>query len=381
MKSMWCLIVALALAACTDPRKLVLVIDTNAAIPCDIDRIRIRASATKETLVERSLQGETLPLRITLLDETPSGSFELEVAGLKDNDEVVHASGSLKFGGSEITQPVMLDVTKCGLDASCPLVDPMSAGAASATATTRFQCGSSVKRYMASPAPTDLFTDVCSVFGANTGKVLTDGSRGPVRLDQLSSLLPGFKFQFYGQPIHQIWVHRHGFVSFDRVSPDPNGDLVPGALDRDIRHVGPPPPRRSVMASWDSLAMASGGVCYDLEGPPGSQVLRLEWRHACFSDTSCGPDDLNFMITLEENSKRVVVIYGPMITADPSRAQGANATVGIVDDATGCPATECVLETGLCKDGVTPCGYSQVFSKMAQAPLRSMQFRPVEEGK
>jgi hypothetical protein len=52
--------------------------------------------------------------------------------------------------------------------------------------------------------------------------------------------------------------------------------------------------------------------------------------------------------------------------------------VGLVHDATGCPVDQCALETGLCEDGATPCGYSQVSSNTAQPDgILNMAFSPI----
>ncbi|HEY0477036.1 MAG TPA: hypothetical protein VGD37_05900 [Kofleriaceae bacterium] len=367
--------ISLGLAACTDPRKLVLSIDTNAGVPCDIDRIRIRASASGTTTFERSLDAGHLPLSVTLLDETTDGRFDVEIMGLKGDVEVMHVTGPLQFGDREVAQPVMLDL-KCAGTTKCTVSDAMAVGSTSPPSSSRFQCGPSVLRYAAAMTSPDV-TDVCHVLTPHAGKVLADGSRGPVRLTDLEPLLPGFGFRFYGQPIHQIWVGRDGYVSFGRDTPDPNGDLAAGPFDRNLKKLGAPPPPRSVMAFWDKMSMGSQGVCYELDGAPGSQKLRLAWTHACLTD-KCGSDNLNFMITLDESNQQVVLSYGTMTATPPERAQGATATVGLVHDATGCPVDQCVLETGLCKDGATPCGYSQVSSNMAHTGgMPNMAFSPI----
>jgi hypothetical protein len=375
MTSTWWLAISLALAACTDPRRLVLSIDTNAGVPCDIDRVRIRASASETTTFDRSLDARHLPLSVTLLDETADGSFDVEVIGLQGEDEVMRVSGSLQFGAREVAQPVMLDL-KCTSGVDCALSGTVAGGSAAPPSSARFQCGPSVLRYAAAMTSGDS-TDACSVPTPHAGKVLMDGSRGPVRLIDLEPLLPGFGFQFYGQPIHQIWVGRDGYVSFGRDTPDPNGDLAAGPFDRNLRKTGAPPPPRSVMAFWDKMAMSSLGVCYELDGAPGAQVLRVAWTHACLTQP-CGSDNLNFMITLDESNQQIVLSYGTMTATPQERAEGATATVGLVHDATGCPVDQCVLDTGLCKDGATPCGYSQVSSNTVHpGGVPKMVFTPV----
>lgn len=378
MTSRWLLAGALALAACTDTRQIVLLIDTTAGVPCDIDGIRIVAKAAGTTTIERSLKDARLPISVTLLDDTPSGRFTLEVSGLKGNVEVMRASGPLRFSGHEITNTVLLD-PKCRADANCKLADAMSASAAVAD-DARQQCGANVTRYHAEPT-VETFVNACTAAAPFTSKVLGDGSSKPVRLVDLENLLPNFGFQFYGRPLRQIWLDKDGYISFAQENPDPYGVLVPGPLDRDIKRVGEPPPPQSVMAFWDTLTLSSAGVCYVLEGPPMSQRLHVTWSHACLTQPCLLSDNLNnltFTITLE-SPQRIVVTYDAMMAENMERAHGATATVGLANNATGCPAEECTLATGLCKDGITPCGYSQVFSNTLQEHVRNMQFVPIAD--
>jgi hypothetical protein len=373
MTSRWLLAGALALAACTDSRQIVLSIDTTAGVPCDIDRIRVVAKAAGTTTFEQPLKSGRLPITVTLLDDTPDGSFQLDISGLKGDVEVMRISGPLQFSGTKAIEPVLLAAT-CTPDAPCALADAMADGAAS-PATSQVACPN-VTRYSGSMA-LESFVDACKVPGF--GKVFEDGSTSPVRLMNLESELLNSGFRFYGQQIHQIWVAKDGYLSFTQDTPDPNGVLLPGPLDRDIKHIGSPPPQRSVMAFWNTLSLSSTGVCYALEGTPPNQQLRVTWPGACLTDT-CTTDNLNFTITLEESSQRIVLTYGTMTAGNADGARGINATVGLVDSATGCPVEECALATGLCKDGVTPCGYSQVFSKTVQEPrVQNWQFVPIPD--
>ena len=360
----------LALAACTDVRQIVLSIDTTAGIPCDIDAVRIRAtSAAATTAFERSLRGARLPLAVTLLDDTPDGAFALEVVGVKGDVEVMSAAGALQFGASDLTVPVVLE-PRCAPGAPpCALSDP------EATVTARYQCGPDVARYGARTT-LETFQDACSASGPYTGKVLTDGSRGPVGLE-LGAVLPDLGFQFFGRPVHQIWVHRDGYISFSRDRPDPGGNLEPGPLDRDFARAGPPPPPRSVFAFWDRLSLrVPVGVCYDFRGDSGTHVLRLTWQHACLTE-ACTTDNLNFTITLDQASQTVMLAYGDMLAGSGDRARGATATVGLVGDAVRCAASECSSD-GLCADGVTPCGYTQLFSRTIQAAgVQNVLFAPI----
>jgi hypothetical protein len=361
----------LALAACTDVRQIVLSIDTTAGVPCDIDAVRIRATSSAATTVfERSLS-EGLPLSITLLDDTPDGAFTLEVAGVKGDVEVMSATGSLQFAARDVTVPVVL------YPGCAPGAPPCELSPEGAAVTARYQCGPDVARYGAR-ATLETFQDACSASGQFTGRVLTDGSRGPVRLDELAAVLPDLGFQFFGKPIQQVWVHRDGYIAFSRERPDPGGNLEPGPLDRDFARAGPPPPPRSVLAFWDRLSLrVPVGVCYDFRGDSGTHVLRVTWQRACLTEV-CTTDNLNFTITLDQASQTVMLAYDDMVAGSADRARGATATVGLVGDAVRCAASECSPETGLCADGATPCGYTQVFSRTIQpAGVQNVLFAPI----
>lgn len=367
--------VALALAACTQPRKLVLSVDTNAGVPCDIDRLQLVATAGGVTMFEQSLDGAHLPAFVTLLDATPSGSFNLEITGMRGSTPVMKVAGPLQFSSKEGSQSVMLDLN-CPVDQPCPLAGAMAGGSDAPAGVTRFQCGPDVERYGVTMTP-EAFVDACTVPGRITGSVLTNGAAGPVELDLLTPALPGFAFQFYGQPIHKIWASRDGYISFSRDNPDPQHVLVPGPFDRLLRGTGAPPPEQSVMAFWDTLTLGSSGVCYELEGQSPGQLIRVTWSHACLTTPPCVGGGMNFTITLDESTRRVVLSYN--ITGTSDREKGITATVGLVNDATGCTADQCSVDTGLCSNGAA-CGYSQVFSNTVQAGgLKNQQFAAISK--
>jgi hypothetical protein len=372
MTSRWLIFTTLLLSACTEYRQFVLSIDTTASIPCDVDRIRVVAIAAGTTTVEQSLTRAQIPIDITLLDDTPSGSFQVEISAFKGDVEVMRVIGPLQFTSRRTRESVLLQ-QKCTPQTPCEIAEAMTA-AAGAPTTPRPSCGANVRRYRAAP-PLDTFIDACALYGMRS--VLFGDAVGPVRLTDLEPMLQSSSFEFYGRPIRQVWVSRNGYISFGQDNPDPRGANQPGALDRDIRHLGSPPPLQSVMAFWDKLSLGPRGVCYEIDGAPRSQQLRVTWNHACLTAV-CQTDNLNFTITLDEVNQRVLLTYGAMDAGNQDGARGSSATVGLVNDATGCPTDSCELETGLCNDGVTPCGYSQVFSSSVQMPgVSNMQFIPI----
>ncbi len=365
-------------AACADPQQIVLSIDTTAGIPCDIDALRVRGTAGKTVTIDRELADLRLPLALTFEDGTADGSFDLEVVGLKDGVDVLRAAGPLQFGmGGTLAANLVLEAS-CTVDSPCglPALEPYVAPAAPVVA--RAECTAVVDRYTAGPT-TETYRDVCTVPGDRAGRVLTGGARGAAALPLPEGALDAFDFRFYGQPVRQVWAHEDGYISFSTDNPDPGNDLNPGAFDRELTGSGVPPPPQSVFAFWDALTLGETGVCYALEGTPGTQKLRVTWSGACHT-TTCTSDRLNFTIVLDERTDRVALTYGEMTSTPPERAQGSTATTGIVDDADGCPVSQCELATGLCSDGVTPCGYNQVFSQMPQAGgVQSIEFAPVTQ--
>lgn len=372
----WSVLCAVALAACSNPTQIVLSIDTTAGIPCDIDKIVVRATGSSEAKFEQDLTGGVrLPIVVKLSDETASGSFSLEVVGVKGATEVLKAQGMLTFGNADAGEHVVLN-PDCTAAKPCMLADLEPGTRTPAPVTGRFQCGDAVRAY--APGNTsEPYIDACTVVTSNSGQVLDMGARGAVKLPIDDAVLGNFGFRFYGQPVRQIWAHEDGYISFATDNPDARNDLDPGAFDRGLLGTGVPPPLRSIFAFWDTLTLSSNGVCYALEGTAPNQKLRVSWTGTC-QTTMCSSDSLNFTIVLDERTQKISLTYGPMMAANMARAQGATATVGIVNDAKGCPVAKCTLATGLCDDGTTPCGYTQIFSKMTQSGgVQGVDFSPV----
>lgn len=364
-------------AACgNDRNQIVLAIDTAVGIPCEVDTIRVQAGRASQVSTTRDLKTERLPLEITLEDDTSDGNFDLAISGLKGSAEVLRVAGPLQFGAGDALGTRIVLESSCTPENPCP-VPMLETYAGLPAPASRSSCGENVRRYTPAAA-TETFRDVCTVPGANAGKVLADGARGAALLPLPAAALEGFSFEFYGKPVRQVWVHEQGYLAFTQNSPDPNNDLDPGAFDRDLIGAGVPPPSQSVFPFWDSLTLGAEGVCYALEGSPGTQKLRVTWKGTCQTVACSASNNLNFTVVLDERNNRVSLTYGEMTGTSVERAQGATATSGIVNVATGCPIAECTFETGLCSDGQTPCGYSQVFSNMPQAPrVLDVQFDPI----
>lgn len=382
--SRWLWLGAIVLTACSDSRQIVLSIRTAAEVPCEIDGIRIVAHAAGTTTIEQQLGVDGSASDITLLDDTPDGMLDLEIFGLLGDVEVMKVFGSLEFSDSKAIHPILLE-PGCTPELSCDLEKAMEA--ARKTPVPSGHACVNVKRYAATEAVEE-FVDACTLPGLGRATVtgaaidLTTVNTG------LKNALDVSGFQFYGRPVRHVWVAKDGYISFATSNPEQDGAIAPGPFDRELTGRGVPPPPRSVMAFWDALSLRPEGVCYALDGNPGTQKLHVTWNGACLAqecpsngrNPAVPNDSLNFTITLGEADGRVVLTYGTMFAGNDEAAHGLNATAGLVDGPIGCSAEQCVLNTGLCVDGATPCGYSQVFSRVRYdivAPR--MQFTPVIE--
>ena len=246
----------IAAAACgSDRAQIILSVDTSVGVPCEIDSIQIRAGATEDSVLDKQLTGGLLPLTVTLEDDTPGGTFDLVVSGLKGTTELLRAEGTLQFGAGEPLAASIVLESSCASGAPCAL-PALERFTEAPPPATRSQCGELVRRYLPGPA-TETFRDVCTVPGQNTGKVLTTPGENLAQLPLSVSALEDFSFEFYGQPIRQIWASRDGYLAFTPTSPDPQNDLDPGAFDRDLVGLGVPPPKQGVFAFWDDLTLGA----------------------------------------------------------------------------------------------------------------------------
>ncbi|HET9625748.1 MAG TPA: hypothetical protein VFP84_30495 [Kofleriaceae bacterium] len=367
---------ALALAACTSNKQITLSIDTTAGVPCDIDHIKVIAKGAQTSSVTRGISAGGLPLTVTLSDETDDNGFELDVVGMKGTTPVLEKKGRLAFTG-DVAYVVLEPQCAAGPNPACGLPALVPDTATPPAAQPRYGCGA-VARY-AQQAGDAVFLDTCALPENKTdinmtGAVSFGPNPVPLELTDLAPLLASSKFRFYGQPIRHVWVDRHGYLSVGETSPDPANSHPPDAFD--VQGHAPPP--QSMMVFWDNLTASASGVCYSLEGEPGIRTLRVTWANTCLVNTCSATESLNFTAVLYEHTQRIDFTYGRMASANESGRTGGTATVGIVNQAPGCPVAQCSPLTGLCQDGKTPCSYSQVFSKTVQKDgVQNIGFEPV----
>ncbi len=223
------------------------------------------------------------------------------------------------------------------------------------------------------------FVDACTAIGMRRGVVLQDGNTNRDN-DENEVLIPesilaelqngNFEFDYFGQNVSNVWVGDNGYIAFGPTPPRSVAPARPSPLDTESA------PRPGVAVFWDQL-QTRDGVCVTLQDSPvGARRLLITWKNACF--TPCGSDDsLNFTIALEEDSSRVLLLYGEMTAGDPARAAGSGATAGITRADERCDLSQC--EEGLCTSGPNAglaCGDIQLFSQQAQPRLEFVEFEP-----
>jgi hypothetical protein len=382
-RAMVAVVAVCALAACASHKEITLSIDTTAGVPCDIDSIQINATGAKQSTLTRGISTASLPLTITLSDESTDNGFQLDVVGLKADKPVLRKSGKLAFNG-DIAYVMLEPECLASLATPCSLPSLVADTAPAPAAAPRYGCGA-VARY-AQQAGAAVFLDTCNLPPSPaavagdppptnlTGAVTFGEDLEPVEITDLAPLLAAAKFRFYGLPVQHVWVDRHGYLSVGDTTPDHGNAHTPDAFDVQ----GHTPPTQAMMVFWDNLTKSDKGVCYSLDGDVGIRTLRVTWSNTCLVE-SCSPSEsLNFTAVLYEHTQRIDFTYGAMTSANTNSAEGATATVGIVNQAPGCQVAQCDNKTGLCKDGKTPCSFIEVFSKAAQTSgVQNVGFEPV----
>lgn len=185
----------------------------------------------------------------------------------------------------------------------------------------------------------------------------------------------GGPFIYDGFPFTEIQVSCNGFLKFcnsgtgDTLNPLNNLGKV-NNLRGNIRNVLAP--------LWDDLAVinAANDIVYQFVGPPGFQVLTIEWRNVNWDWTS--PINANFQIRLYENNNQIEFHYGFFPNppgASASASVGMNDGTPISSPANGVEATGTFLSINF---GGTPGGvpwgrrfhrsYGYEFDAINQAP-------------
>jgi len=102
----------------------------------------------------------------------------------------------------------------------------------------------------------------------------------------LDSIEIPFSFKFYDKVVSKIYVQNANFGF--------NGNMINGS------------PFQVNLSKNDS-----GGIYYLIEGEPGEQILKIDWRNALLKDAEiAGSDSINFQVWLYEFSNEIEFHYG-----------------------------------------------------------------------
>lgn len=370
------------LVACADPTEVVVFADTELGVPCQVDRLRITVTGDGAPVVRETDAREPLP-SVTVLSDGGGAAFQVQVEALKAGAVVASATANGVFvEGTRRVLPMVV-----GRDCRSAPCDLTAAAAdfAQPTPPARASCEGVSSRYRVSASTLVSGEDAC-VFPAVTAPtdVLGRITDQEVAVDEeglVQHIADRFDFRFYGERIQKVWVSGDGYVTFGAAAPQA---LTTQVSNLDIATSGAP--RFGVSAFWDRLDFkATGKVCVGVQTAGDIDTLWVTWKNACFSATpACNAaDDLTFSVGLEEKTNRVIVHFENMQASDDAQARGARAVLGILaPGGKRCDIGQCDLREGLCSDGVTPCGYTQVFAREAQ-PAASWPatyvFEPVPE--
>lgn len=382
MKSIAAALMLSPLLACADPTEVVVYVDTQLGVPCQVDKLLVTVTGDGAPVV-READPRTALQSVTVLSDGGGAGFAVRVDALKAGQVVASGTAEVVFvDGARRVLPIVLGES-CRA-APCDFTGSV-ADFAQPTPAARTSCEGIASRYRVSASGLVSGEDACT-FPAVTAPtdVLGNIKDQEVAVDEaglVQALGEGFDFRFYGERIQKVWVSGDGYVSFGATAPR---SLTTQVLNTAITASGAP--RSGVAAFWDSLDFkAQGKVCVGLQSAGDVDTLWITWKDACFrASGACNPsDDLTFSVGLEEKSNRVIVSFAEMRADDPDRARGLQAVLGLLSPGgKRCELDQCDAREGLCSDGVTPCGYTQVFAREAQ-PAASWPttyvFEPVPE--
>lgn len=413
MNTRWVWVLGLLLGCASDLTQVVVTVDVTAGVPCDINQLEIRATrqGVLETVSGAAMVGG-LPASVSIVSGDAS-TVEVEVVGLRSGTEVLRATSQVAMqAGRTLHLPIILG-NECTTASPCTVnggslaefsAVPSAMGTRSCDCTPADPptevcndddedcdgmideggvCGASVSRYTVQDVSGfESFLDACEDVGALRDVVLTSANEQETApsdaiLMALSSM--DFDFDFYGEDVANMWIGDNGYIGFGTTPPASTSPVQPGPLDT----AGVP--RSAVLAFWERLETRDSGVCVTLSDSTVPRRLLITWKDACF--TPCGDDEhLNITVALEEDTDRILFLYGEMEATDTARANGSGASVGLTSALAptehACAPDQCG-DDGLCMSGDntgSPCGFTQVFSNTAQeGGIPFYEFEPVEE--
>jgi hypothetical protein len=400
-------------AACGNPTEIIVFADTNLGVPCDVDRLQVEvigADAADAVSKDFPLDGDVVPswtlvksgggdaitvratawrgdvVRAKAVANTSFRAYTTQSLSVVLTDDCTDANPCdlSQFVQTRLVEPVASSRAVCVPPQPCDglaLYDDcnLTSGGVGACQTEGdgLSCAPRPPPYLIVTESVDnyTFTDVSLVADLtdacdNGGFAEYEEFSGVARNDSVFAVtnpafvaaLETFDFQFYNEPIRRLWLADDGFMTFGE-------NAVEATLDRVTNTEGLPSlggPRFGVAAMWDNLEFrANTRLCSVIIGAdtPETAVLWTTWRNICLAPACPTTDNFEFSVGLEAFTNRVIVGFETATSvAEPDRAAGALAVVGVADNFTtpGCDADEEV--NGLCTDG-TPAGYTHAHNR------------------
>jgi hypothetical protein len=416
----WMAFVLVGIAAsCTTPAtQIVIAIDTDLGVPCDLDAVEVELVGAT-TRVLPPIAATELPTTVTVVPG-PAREIRVRVRAMREEAERFVVEGTVAFEEDRsLLLPVVL-AAAC-LDAPCasPAVAPF--GGSLPPAETRPACdreldaGVPVDGCMVSDELCNGVDEDCDdaideeVTDCEPSHVCRDGrcarrvaayaisdtntvampvsacDQGsptvyfPNSSDEEETSVPlPFPFTFYGDTYETMVLSTWGHVRFGEAPPAPLLTARAG-LDSESR----PGPAAYVL--FDRLRTRAAGVCVSTQGVDGAQQLVITWDDLCFARQTffCdGGDRLTFHLVLDEATGSLDYFYETMRvnSAEAGRENGLTATIGLKGpDAPACSTADCGRD-GMCGEpsADVACGYSQVLSWDGSLPLTGWAFVPAD---
>ncbi len=344
---------------CANPTEVLVYVDTTLGVPCQIDSYEIKIEGAEDEVVVASA---TKQESIAIVKGGGGDAFRVQVNGLRRGEVVATAIANATFRANT-TQQVLLTLTEACVEQNCDYTDDVG-GVSILDPAERQSCDRFASRYEIQDQ-TGLIdiVNACELGGLNTFQEFTSVVNTDMRVDDedLLAAIADHEFYFFGEKIESLWVSDDGYLTF--------GDEGEGAtFDRVTNTEGitsPGHPTNAVLPFWTNLFSTSGGtICVAVQDVGDQDTLWISWSGMSLNEPL---DNLTFSVGLEEGSNRILVAFDTMTSAsNPEDARGLSAVVGIMSpDGAACDVDQCDAN-GFCADGVTECGYAQVFANEAQ---------------
>jgi hypothetical protein len=399
------LLFLLAIGACA-PTQVVVFVDTSLGVPCEIDEVAFDVNGDMNVDRKGTLSGG--PISLTLVQSGGGDYDTVHIYGRKNGTDVVAATATIRWtsGQSEsmwvTLKPECTPTSPCTFDTS-----QIQKGISAPEPSARSFCsaGYSMSTRMPAPYPNDpLVKNACNLGTLANFATLSFTANGTCQVSQKActsnadcstespavcmfgevpipdTIVTAFKntgYNFAGAAIPGMWIGQDGYLVFTDSRPNKTSAQI--GLNTSLDKAATPAP--AVMPFWNDLKPQSlKQACVALAS---DNTLWVTWN-SCFtadnSGTTCTSSDmLTFTVGLQSVDNVVRFGYITMSSsADGPDALGNSAAIGVREAlAPGCTPDQCDAASGKCKDGVTPCGYTQASYRMAvpaSMPLTSTSF-------